>query len=160
VILNVFFRNEWRYAETWHDMGTLTMSVLRTMEAGSEIASFGFSDRRHSGVSGPDNNLRLAINRETGFGGLIWFVDRSSPRQGEIFDYVWVSDNPEPPVEDPRVASDPWTPVYLDRRSVLPLSRIRAALEEFCRVGSGVRPESIDWVRGQMNGMRLDVEGC
>lgn len=156
MILNVFFRNHWRYAETWHDMGTLTMGVLRTMKAGSEIASFGFSDRRHSGVSGPDNTLRLAINRETGFGGLVWFVDRSNPREGGVFDHVWVSDNREPPINGPRVASDPWAPVYLDRRSVLPMAMIRDALQEFCRVGSGDRPESIQWVHGHMSGSRLD----
>jgi hypothetical protein len=97
VILNVFFHDEWRYAETWHGMEALIISVLSTMAAGSEIASLGFSDRRHTGHHGPDNNLRVAINRETGHGGLVWFLDRDSPKQGGIFDHVWVSNNPEPP---------------------------------------------------------------
>lgn len=92
----------------------------------------------------------------TGWCGLSSEVARSA---GGIFDHVWVSNNPEPPVEDPKVVSDPWTPVYLDRKSVLPIPQIRAALEEFCRVGTGDRPETIGWVHGHMNGMRMEVEG-
>lgn len=159
MILNVFFRDEWRYAETWQDMGAIVMSVLNTMKAGSEIASLGFSEQRHTGHNGPANTLRIAVNRETGYGGLVWFLERNNSKHGGIYDHVWVSDNPEPPVEDPRVASDPWTPVYLDRKSTLPIPKIRAAIEEYCKAGTGDRPETIDWVHGHVNGRRLGIEG-
>ncbi|MER7735969.1 Imm1 family immunity protein [Streptomyces erythrochromogenes] len=36
--------------------------------------------------------------------------------------------------------------------STLPLAQIRAALEEFCRKGTGGRPECISWVKGEING--------
>ncbi|MFJ8746515.1 Imm1 family immunity protein [Embleya sp. NPDC127516] len=67
-----------------------------------------------------------------------------------------MSDNPEPPDLDPRVVSDPCYPLFHDPSSALPIPRIRAALEEFCRAGTGERPECIDWVVGGMNGQRFD----
>ena len=156
MILNVYFRNEWRYAEDWHDMGELAMSVVRSIKPRSEIATFGFSEERHTGVSGPDNVLRLALNCDTGFGGFVWLVEEDLPRRGGVYDSVWVSDNLEPPVVEPWVASDPWAPVYLAKRSVLPIPEIIATLQEYCRVGTGDRPECIEWARGNMNGTLLE----
>ncbi|WP_398900972.1 Imm1 family immunity protein [Streptomyces sp. 1114.5] len=37
----------------------------------------------------------------------------------------------------------------------MPVPEVRAALEEFCRMGTGNRPECIRWVCGYMNGYRL-----
>lgn len=76
----------------------------------------------------------------------------------EIDDYVWVSDNPAPPDFDPRVVSDPCVPYFYHPRSTLPAAQIRAAVEEFCRTGTGERPERVHWVRGEANGNRLDEE--
>lgn len=157
-ILNVYVHEGWRYAQAQEEMDAIVSAAMETMRPERDIAGPTFSDRRLTGHSTGDNYLRLAINRETGFGGLVWFVTRSSSRKGGIFDHVWVSDNPEPPDFDPKVVTDPWVPVYLDRRSALPIPRIRAAVDEFCRVGTGDRPESIEWVHGWMNGTRLDAE--
>ncbi|WP_308198486.1 Imm1 family immunity protein [Actinomadura terrae] len=33
-------------------------------------------------------------------------------------------------------------------KECLPVSKVRAAVEQFCRMGTGNRPECIDWVRG------------
>nr|WP_121175647.1 Imm1 family immunity protein [Streptomyces sp. 1114.5] len=56
---------------------------------------------------------------------------------------------------DPRAVSDPGEPRFHDPRSCLPVPEVRAALEEFCRMGTGNRPECIRWVCGYMNGYRL-----
>ncbi|WP_353963350.1 Imm1 family immunity protein [Streptomyces sp. NBC_00198] len=40
----------------------------------------------------------------------------------------------------------------------MPVDRIRAAVEEYCRAGTGHRPTCIDWTAGQMSGRRLDMD--
>ena len=69
----------------------------------------------------------------------------------------WVSDNPAPPDFDPRVLSDPGCPLWYDPRSTLPVARVRAALRELCRMGTGDRPECVQWVHGEINGERLNA---
>lgn len=167
MILNVLMNDEWRYAETWTEMQALIAETvdglvpetMRSFYDPGNDAWFMFSNlRHHGGRSMPSNFLRVSINRNTGYGGLIWFVTKNFPAEGRVFDSVWVSDNPNPPAFDPRVVSDPGEPLFHDRRSVLPMPRIRTAIDEFCRAGTGVRPEGVDWARGHANGLRLDVE--
>lgn len=88
-----------------------------------------------------------------------WWVtpQRAIVSGGEVSQSCWVSDNPEPPNVDPMVFSDPDCPMCFDPRSTLPIRSIRAALEEFCRVGTGERPQSVQWVRGDINGERLEL---
>jgi hypothetical protein len=45
--------------------------------------------------------------------------------------------------------SDPGFSRYHDPRSTLPIAHIRAAVEEFCRTGTGARPECVHWVHGE-----------
>jgi hypothetical protein len=118
----------------------------------------------------PDNYLTVAVNAGTGYGGLTWFVTARRTAAvaaaiadyvwvtAAIADYVWVTDNPSPPAFDPRVVSDPCYPAFYHPRSAVPAARIRVALEEFCRTGTGARPESVAWVRGEPGGRRLDAE--
>ncbi|WP_352231334.1 Imm1 family immunity protein [Actinomadura sp. NBRC 104412] len=125
-----------------------------TYDPGEE-ACFSFSERRlsHSNaVAG--SYLRFAVNVTTGYGGLIWNLDQIVPGKPE--DRIWISDNPEPPDFDPRVVSDPGYPLFHDPRSTVPLAHVRSALEEFCHVGTGDRPNCIRWVRGELNGQRYD----
>ncbi|WP_406177779.1 Imm1 family immunity protein [Streptomyces sp. NBC_00996] len=120
-------------------------------------AWFSLASQRHSYEQRvADNHLRVAVNRQTGYGSLIWFVDGDSSRVGEVCESVWISDNPQPPRFDPRVVSDPGYPLFHDPSSALPLEQVRAALEEFCRIGTGERPECISWAPGDANGQRLD----
>ncbi|MCD0446640.1 hypothetical protein LO763_23770 [Glycomyces sp. A-F 0318] len=44
----------------------------------------------------------------------------------------------------------------LDRAGTSPVQRVRAALEEHCRVGTGDRPRAVQRVRGEINGERLE----
>lgn len=102
------------------------------------------------------SSLRVAVNRNTGYGALIWFAAQGFERSGGVYDHVWISDNPEPPEFDPRVVSDPCYPLFHDPSSTLPLAQVRNALEEFCRMRTGRRPECIAWTKGEANGRRLD----
>ncbi|MGA4863687.1 Imm1 family immunity protein [Streptomyces lavendulocolor] len=104
----------------------------------------------------PGSNLRVAVNQHHGYGALVWFTDDAFPASGGVYDSVWVSDNPEPPHFDPRVVSDPGYPIFYDPSSALPVTQIRAAVDEFCNARSGARPECLNWVAGRVNGERLD----
>ena len=166
-------RGVWYHAETVEEMSRLVGEVMEHLpdEDGSaqpkrygRDAWFCFSDLRfeHPRNPGdePDTLLRLAVNRSTGFGALMWLVTRgrSSGAGDEVDDYLWISDNPQPPEFDPRVIAEPGYVRFHSRRSAVPLERVRVVLEEFCRVGTGARPESISWVRGELNGQRSDEE--
>jgi Immunity protein Imm1 len=163
LILNVMINRKWYYAEVWPEMALLIDEAIENLEAErnspyyspGDDARFMFSDRRHTGDADvPNNFLHVAVNSSTGFGALIWFVSDDHPIRGGIFDHVWVSNNLNPPNFDPRVVSDPGARFH-DPRSCLPVSGVRAAVEEFCRMGTGNRPECICWVRGYMNGYRI-----
>jgi len=170
VILNVIVHNKYRHAETWHEMSALITEVMDNLQSErsdgiwsdpGENACFIFADGRYSDDDGglwADNFLYVAVNSSTGYGGMTWFVtrNRAETANNGTADYVWVSNNSAPPDFDPRVVSDPGGPVFYDPRSTLPAPRIRAALEEFCRVGTGDRPECISWVLGETTGERLE----
>ena len=126
-----------------------------------EVATFMFAEGRHSEAVRdwwPDNTLQIAVNSTTGYGGLVWSATQERALRDEVSEYIWVSDNPNPPDFDPRVVSDPGVPYFFDPKSTLPVVQVRAALEEFCRAGTGDRPECIRWVHGEMNGQRHDQE--
>lgn len=168
MILNAIIHGKYEYAQSWPEMASLIDEVehrLRSERLDSpwvspgEVATFMFAGSRHSRSERgwwPDNALQVSVNSNTGFGGLIWYASQSRIVEGEISEHIWVSDNPSPPDFDPRVVSDPSIPVFFSVRSVLPIARVRAALEEFCRVGTGNRPECIQWVHGELNGERHD----
>ena len=176
MILNVSIGQEKRYAETWPEISSLISEVMDNLkgervevidgipyELAGDLARIACSDQRHDGATRspdgsnwPSNELVMAVNRSTGHGALVWFVNARFPKKGGIYDHIWVSDNPEPPDFDPRVVSDPWASDFHDPRSTLPLPQIQAAVEEFCRTGTGDRPESIGWAEAMtFNGMRL-----
>ncbi|MFI1947957.1 Imm1 family immunity protein [Streptomyces virginiae] len=165
MILSLFFKGEWHYSEGPDQTSRLVAEVvesLRGEETGEpyfpgEDAWFCLSGRRYSDAEPvPGCNLRVAINPRHGYGALVWFADDQFHRSGGVYDSVWVSNNPEPIDFNPNVVSDPGYPLFHDQASTLPTSRIREAVEEFCRKGSGDRPECIDWVKGHVNGQRLD----
>lgn len=75
-----------------------------------------FADRRHSESVDdwwPDNTLQVAVNLESGYGGLVWFATQERATKDEISEHIWVSDNPNPPNFDPCVVSDPGGSVFL-----------------------------------------------
>jgi hypothetical protein len=104
----------------------------------------------------PDNNLRVAMNQKTGYGSVTWFVTEACQKPGVVYDYIWISNNPSPPRFDPRVVADPCCPLFHDPSSTIPISQVVQVVEEFCRTGTGDRPECIDWIRGQLDGERID----
>ncbi|WP_329541605.1 Imm1 family immunity protein [Streptomyces sp. NBC_01358] len=123
---------------------------------------FTLSEERLHGVDAMrnfDSYLHVAVNRCTEYGALKWLVTPGSavPVESATAEHVWISDNPAPPENDPRVISDPDLQRYHHVRSTLPIAAVRAALEEFCRTGTGVRPSAIDWTPGDLSGRRHDA---
>ncbi|MFF1417334.1 Imm1 family immunity protein [Streptomyces sp. NPDC058280] len=57
----------------------------------------------------------------------------------------------------PQLRPDPCYPLWFDKQNVVPLDKVRAALEEFC-FNDGKRPTSVDWEPGTMNGQRLEPQ--
>jgi hypothetical protein len=170
LILNVDYQRLWQHAETAEEKSALIAEVMANLQAegtvlingdpwptNGSLAYFSFADRRLDDADSKRSNyLVAAVNRETGYGSLVWYVLNTFPRSGGIHDYAWVSDNPEPPGFDPRVVADPDNSEFQEPRNTLPLPVIRAALEEFARTGTGDRPESIKWAPSGLTGKRLD----
>ncbi|MEV6481107.1 Imm1 family immunity protein [Streptomyces sp. NPDC051576] len=166
VILSAFFNGSWTYGETAEEMGRVILNVMenlrgedgegRSYTPGSDAWFSMASERQGNESRAADNHLRVAVNRRTGYGSLIWFVDDGSSKVGDVYGSVWISDNPHPSSVDPRVVSDPGYPLFHDPASAIPLDRVRAALEEFCLSGCGDRPSCIGWVSGEANGQRFD----
>jgi hypothetical protein len=168
VILNAVIHGRYYYAESWQEKESIITEVMGNLRferrdqswvSPGESASLMFANGRHSeNVRDwwPDNILQVSVNSETGYGGLVWFATQERVRKGEISEFIWVSDNPSPPDFDPRVVSDPGVPYFFDPRSAIPLDQVQAALEEYCRLGVGDRPECIKWVEGEINGQRHD----
>jgi len=167
VILIVDRWPEARYAESPAEMNALVEDVMDELEAGkghanaAPIAQLSFGPDRQMVTSPgwrPDNILQVSFNPVSGHGALIWSVTPARPGypRDEIDEFIWVSDNPDPPESDPAVLADPGLPSYFDRRSTLKPSRIRAVLDEFSRAGTGDRPSGVDWVHGDYDGSRVE----
>ncbi|GAA2436084.1 hypothetical protein GCM10010191_58600 [Actinomadura vinacea] len=129
---------------------------------GGQTAEFTLSAPSHEPIAFLprfDSYLHVAVNPETGYGALKWMVTEDSTVfiDSHIADQVWLSDSPRPPITDPNVFADPGYPRYHHPRSTLPINRIRAAVEEFCRAATGHRPTCIDWTPGKLDGERLDT---
>ncbi|MGW0574740.1 Imm1 family immunity protein [Streptomyces sp. NPDC002920] len=165
MILNVDIHGKREYAETPQEVSALIAEVLENLH--SEVADslwvdpgedawLMWADRRLGGRERPDNHLRVAVNSSTGYGAFVWFlgVERAERVGDAISNSIWVSNNPTPPDFDPRVVSDPGYPLFHDPCSTIPVSQVRLVLEEFCRSKTGDRPACIEWVQGEMNGMR------
>jgi len=169
LILNVNYQKKWLHAESGEEKSGLIVEVMENLRSegtvlidgkpwptNGSLAYFSFSDRRLGPAdSSRSNYLAAAVNRSTGYGALVWFTTSKFPKTGGIYDYAWVSDNPAPPDFDPRVVADPDASVFQEPRNTLPLHRIRETLEEFCRIGTGDRPESIQWAQSSLIGQRL-----
>ncbi|MEV6400549.1 Imm1 family immunity protein [Streptomyces sp. NPDC051907] len=101
-----------------------------------------------------ENSLIVGVNRDTGYGGMIWWGEEV-PEDPDRF--YWVAKNRNPPNFDPRVTADPGYPLWYDKRNVVPMEEVKAALEEFCFNG-GRRPTVVEWEPGTANGQRLNPE--
>ncbi|MFF7459781.1 Imm1 family immunity protein [Kitasatospora sp. NPDC008115] len=156
MILNVTIGDRRFHGASAKDAELLISRVLEGVDFG-DTAWISVDDRPLGDGSFASNSLKVSLNQSTGYGGIIWQVSSGCSRQGGIYAYTWVSDNPEPPAEDPRVLSDPHHPVFMEPASALPLSEVRKVLEEFYQAGTGDRPTCINWVRGHMNGEREEL---
>ncbi|WP_328876414.1 Imm1 family immunity protein [Streptomyces sp. NBC_00287] len=170
MILDVRCASRRWVAEASGEISVVTAEVLGSLQSWikkgdlwcpGSIAWFSWSNRQHMDSEGvPNNNLVVSLNRDTGHGGLIWFAmpGYSGPEPDEVLDSVWISDNPNPPDFDTEVLSNPGEPYCFDPRSTLPAEKIEAAVDEFCQMRTGARPECVQWVMGELSGRRADGE--
>ncbi|MGW8999419.1 Imm1 family immunity protein [Streptomyces koyangensis] len=107
-----------------------------------------------------DSYLQVSVNPLTGYGALRWQVPEDSVVRvdREIARSVWISKNSEPPVLDQNVVADFDDWKLFEPRNTLPMSDIRAAVEEFCELRSGQRPTLICWNRGDF-GVYRSLDG-
>jgi hypothetical protein len=164
VILAVRTDGDWRFEDPRGDVSRIVAAILDELAAptgpgaSSPIAELTFSPHRWEGpIADADNRLFASVNGKTGFGALTWYVLEGWPQTGGIYDDIWVTDNPHPVDFDPRVPSDPDSGAFYHPASAVTLDRVRTALEEFCTVGTGDRPECVSWVPGRIDGWRLDA---
>ncbi|MER7645152.1 Imm1 family immunity protein [Streptomyces sp. NPDC126522] len=172
VILDIFINGQTYHSVAWPDVRQIVDEVFGEFREGSDlttglvseevIVQFTLSSGRVNRVEAPqdfDSYLQVAVNQRTRYGALKWLVSSSSALSidASIAEHVWISDNPNPPDADPFVISDPDLPRYHNPRSTLPISAVRAATEEFCRIGTGGRPSCIGWTPGNLSGVRLDT---
>ncbi|MFF4189316.1 Imm1 family immunity protein [Streptomyces sp. NPDC001691] len=178
VILVAHFFGEYRCADGLAEMSAVIDSFLAGRPGQNDLpprsasecetAFFGFAEAEiPAGVDPawwegyPDNSLLVTINFKNGYGGLAWMVNAGRAEQinkktnSDMADWPWVSDSQSPPDFDPEILIDPEGPSYHDIRNALPGSQVRAAIEEFCRTGTGERPTCIQWVKGQETGERI-----
>jgi hypothetical protein len=185
LILNVFAHGRWHRPASWPETEQLIAEVVENVPGptprtvpermtagllevlaslpeanrpyGGSTAEFTFANRRPGWAF--DSYLRVAVNARTGHGALTWMLVEGSTVVADpcVANHVWLSDNPVPPAADPYVIADPGLPRYHHPRSTLPVERVRAAVEEFCRDGTGHRPTCVDWTLGEMSGQRLDT---
>ncbi|MEU2502994.1 Imm1 family immunity protein [Streptomyces pseudogriseolus] len=99
-----------------------------------------------------DNSLTVGVNRETGYGGLIWWGEEIPEDPDQFY---WVSHNSNPPSFDPRVTADPGYPLWFNQQNVVSLEKVEAALREFC-FNQGKRPTVVDWEPSTVNGQPLE----
>jgi len=167
MILNVIYGElgAWRHPEGEAAIREVISEVLENLKyedlsaggvAPGSLARFCLDRRRFNSVNVqnlPEFCIVVAANRATGYGAMVWYTNNKDVISG---DAVWISDNLEPPATDPRVVADPHYPLFHSPSSAVPLSRLREALEEFCLGGTGARPATVDWIRGDLSGRRSD----
>ncbi|MGO4462613.1 hypothetical protein AB4039_35800 [Streptomyces sp. M-16] len=160
MILAVRHRGETRYLRNLTEIAQSIDDVLdfRVRGEGDVRATWLYLEKE--GDRAFVSCLEVSLNLRSGYGGAVWFAGgREAARiEGEtgsdIGYYFWVSDNEMPPLDDPKVVSDPHNPSYFDYRGVLPVREIRLLVEEYC-VSVGDRPAGFRWVVGNQNGTRL-----
>ncbi|MER8000336.1 Imm1 family immunity protein [Streptomyces sp. NPDC095613] len=97
-----------------------------------------------------DSYLQVSINPITRYGALRWLVLEGSEVRvdPDIMRSVWISENLEPSVSDQNVVADLGDGRLFEPCNTLPISDIRAAVEEFCELRNGRRPAAVCWDRG------------
>ncbi|MFE2916793.1 Imm1 family immunity protein [Kitasatospora indigofera] len=101
----------------------------------------------------PSAYLRVTADERSGYGALSWW---SSVQTGGMYDFFWLSDNPDPSCWGPELIADPGSGECYEPASALPLAQVRAAIEEYCASDTGERPTCIGWVTGEFDGARHD----
>ncbi|MER5394980.1 Imm1 family immunity protein [Saccharopolyspora sp. NPDC002686] len=152
----------WRHATSWDEVEGIISAAL---DRGDRNTPGWLQFGRDLEADEPGEfQLRVVADPDSGCAALLWFrnVDPEEHADDALAQHLWVTFNPEPPLEVPLLASDYDTEHFHDRFTVIDLEHAREALREFCRSG-GQRPKSVQWVAGDYYGrivQRLDVAGA
>lgn len=144
----------WRHAASWSEVeGIISDALDQADRTTPGWLQFG---RGLEAEEPGEFQLRVVADPVAGCAALLWFrnVDPAEHADEELTQHLWVTFNPEPPVEAPLLASDYDTEHFHDRFTVIDLEQAREALREFCRSG-GQRPRSVQWVAGDYYGRIL-----
>lgn len=156
LVLNVTIADEIIYPRGRHEVDAV-VDRITSVPYWQQPVRIAYSFAPAASFSDVCSFILASVDEETGYGGLIWSATSRSPVQDFPFNDMWVSDTQMPPEVDPRVLSDPHTPAFFHRCSVLPVSAVKDAVREFCLSSDGARPISIDWVVALSdNGARSD----
>ncbi|WP_306324807.1 Imm1 family immunity protein [Streptomyces venezuelae] len=94
-----------------------------------------------------DNCMYVSVDIESGYGALKWWGTQraGSKVSSDVFKSVWTSMNPSPPDRDPLLIKDPGAGDCYPPEAAIPAAQVQEALEEFCHLRTGDRPECIKW---------------
>ncbi|KAA5836929.1 hypothetical protein F1721_03590 [Saccharopolyspora hirsuta] len=152
----------WRHAASWAEVESMIGAAL---DRGDRNTPGWLQVGRDLETGEPgDFQLRVVADPDAGCAALLWFIN-VAPEEAdddELAQHLWVTFNPESPLEAPLLASDYDTEHFHDRFTVIDFEQAREALRDFCRSG-GQRPQSVQWVAGDYYGrilQRLDVAGA
>ncbi len=108
MILGFRADEDWRFTDPKNGIADVVERIFEALtareEAGSrsQIAELTFARWPWEGETvDTDNHLFVSVNKETGFGALTWYVMQGWPKEGDIYEQIWVTDNPQPPNFDP-----------------------------------------------------------
>ncbi|MFG2091261.1 MULTISPECIES: Imm1 family immunity protein [unclassified Spirillospora] len=171
LVLHAFFRGQVLYSLTGTRLDRLIGDILGTASRSDFLSGVESDIFATFVLAAPHRNpakvdrefdsyLQVMVNRHKTHGALKWLLPVGSVVSVEEYlaNNIWLSDNPEPPSADPLIVADMDNGRTLDPRCALPISTVRIVVEEFCRLRTGKRPESISWVPGEFSGRRLDGE--
>jgi hypothetical protein len=161
MILEFWIGHEMKRTSEWSEVETAIGRVLTELKSEGKggglspgtVGAFHFFDLPE-GSEVPKfagNSIRLGVNRTTGYGGMTWWGEQMPEDPTQFF---WMTKGKNPPSFDPRVTADPGFPKWYDRRNVIPIDEVEAALREFCS-NKGKRPTVVDWEPSTANGQPI-----
>jgi len=145
----------------WHDRRPLVDMLLR--EEGLSLTTFHVGERPAFDKTHGGPTRWLTVGHHNGFGAALFFDDPHFPHYPDKpsptadYDWAWVTLNPEPLADPPRIQYDLGRPTDFPPRSVLPPELLRAVILEWADTGE--RPTSVEWLTVNMLSWDLTETG-
>ncbi|MFD7233176.1 hypothetical protein [Streptomyces sp. NPDC059881] len=111
--------------------------------------------------SSVESSLMIDMNVDLGLGVATWWCGPNitselvASGKDHLGNSAWVSLTSGELRKKGEVVLDPHAGTFASPRSILPLSALKAVVEEYCLAGCGFRPEAIQWGVGTHTGELL-----